>query len=472
MGSLGLMAQTTPTDCPVDVVNGQTVYRYRVEKSIGLWRVSQNFGVSQEEIIRWNPQLRERGLHVDEILIIPKLTQDSADVAITPAAIEKPEIPEIPKTPEIQEVPAPTPQELPGLPTIEEPSATIDTLSAENDTTTLTSIDVHPSVVLDSTALRIALLLPLRASAAKRDNNTETFWDFYEGAMLAVRDISEAGQDLEIYVYDTEKSGDKMQQIIADSVLNKMDGIIGPAYPMQLLPASEFCLQHHIPTLVPFTDQIPQLESNPYLMQFHAGEQYKAIAVADYLQAKGDSVHCILIEAKDADIASGIRELRHEIIQRGIPHSFTTIHSILVDSLSSVLRDDAQNFILFNTKKYGNLQMLMPRVLSAKNGRDLRLISQFSWQKDQILLPQIYASVFATDEPVDRTDYESRYDQYFGHEHATALLRYDLLGYDLMQQMVAYLTGKPYQGLQSDIEWQKVSEQGGLMNIRVHVVTQ
>ena len=42
---------------PIDTINGQAVYRYEVEKSIGLYRISVNFSVSQEDIIRWNPEL-------------------------------------------------------------------------------------------------------------------------------------------------------------------------------------------------------------------------------------------------------------------------------------------------------------------------------------------------------------------------------------------------------------------------------
>ena len=56
---------------PLDTVNGEEVYRYQVEKSIGLYRVGVNFNVSQSEIIRFNPQLKERGLHYGETLLIP-----------------------------------------------------------------------------------------------------------------------------------------------------------------------------------------------------------------------------------------------------------------------------------------------------------------------------------------------------------------------------------------------------------------
>ena len=56
---------------PLDTVNGEEVYRYQVERSIGLYRIGVNFNVPQSEIIRLNPQLRERGLHFDEIILLP-----------------------------------------------------------------------------------------------------------------------------------------------------------------------------------------------------------------------------------------------------------------------------------------------------------------------------------------------------------------------------------------------------------------
>ena len=70
LAALGMQAQEL-LNYPLDTVNGEEMYRYQVEKSIGLYRVGVNFNVPQAEIIRCNPQLRERGLHYGEILLIP-----------------------------------------------------------------------------------------------------------------------------------------------------------------------------------------------------------------------------------------------------------------------------------------------------------------------------------------------------------------------------------------------------------------
>lgn len=463
--SLCAQAQMTKDDCPRDTVDGRIVYHYKVEKSIGLWRISQNFGVSQEEIISANPQLQERGLHVDEILQIPGekvqakfQRKDDKKIGMLPATV-------LPKPAAVADTVAVQ---------VEDTVAAVaaDTVVAVVEDTVVAVVEdtVLTSVPMDSSAIRLAMLLPLNATAVKRDQSMDRFMDFYEGALLAVNDIQRMGQHVVLYVYDVEKTDSRINQLIEDSLLNNMTAIIGPAYPLQVAHLAPYVREHKIPTLVPFTDQVTGIESNPYLMQFNATDMRKGKAVADYLQSRGDSINCVLVDAKEADIPQSIRCLRSEIIARGIPYTRTSIHAVLADSIGLALRDSVENILIFNTEKYGNLQVLMPRVLQAKSGRALTLYSQFSWQKERILLPQLYTTVFATDVEPDISAYEDSFARYFGHDHASSDPRFDLLGYDLMRVLVAYLQGKEYHGLQSDVVLEQLGEDGGWVNTGVKVI--
>jgi hypothetical protein len=48
--------------------------------------------------------------------------------------------------------------------------------------------------------------------------------------------------------------------------------------------------------------------------------------------------------------------------------------------------------------------------------------------------------------------------------------RFDLLGYDVTRQMIAWLEGKEYFGLQSDMRFERVSETSGLINTHVAII--
>ena len=69
---------------PLDTINGQIYYRYTTPRSIGIYRISVNFGVSQEEILKANPHLMTRGLRVDEALELIHPSHNTTSFHISP----------------------------------------------------------------------------------------------------------------------------------------------------------------------------------------------------------------------------------------------------------------------------------------------------------------------------------------------------------------------------------------------------
>ena len=423
---------------PIDTIKGQAVYEYRVPKSIGIYRIGVNFGVTQDEIINWNPQLKERGLHFDELIYIP-VKQESPEVS--------------------ESVPADTTSVNP---------APADTVPVVADSTTVADSTI---VVAEDTLpkIKVALLLPLQAEIVQRDANMDRFMDFYEGCLIALYDLQYADR-FELHVYDIGKTDMEVKRLMGDSTLHQMDAIIGPAYPAQVGPIAHLAQEDSILTLIPFTDNVPDIQTNPFLLQFNPDAQKEAKALADYLEPNKKKINCVFVESKETDIPAGIQTLQREIISRGISHTRTTMHLILADSLFLSLKDSVENILVFGTEKFGNLQILIPHIMSGRSGRKVTLYSRYSWQKENINMPQIYTSIFATEEPVDLTHYDQVFAQYFKHEHASSLPRYDLLGYDLMRKLIAQLKGKEYFGLQSDIRFERVGEDGGAVNTQIQII--
>lgn len=418
--AVGMWAEVLPY--PVDTINGKLYYRYTVEKSVGLYRISKMFDCTQEEIIDLNPQLKERGLHFEEVIFVPM----KAEAAVEPV------VPEVPVVTEVQEVP-------------EVPEETAE-------------------------AMRIALLLPLQATAVERTPMMERFFDFYAGALLAVNDLQASGEKIDLTILDIDKGHAKLEQILAEGTLAGMQGIVGPAYPTQVSCIAPYVLAHRIPCLIPFTEQIEEIGENPYLMQFNAPSETEALVMANWLEQHKSEVNCVLVEARESDIPESIQQLRTAIRLKGIPYTTVNVRQILNDSINEVLKDSVENILLFNTERYNNLSMLLPHVVNSKGAKQVTLLSQYSWQNEKIVLPQIYATEFATELPVDLKQYEADFAHWFGIERSSTYPRYDLLGYDMVRQLAAHLKGAEYFGLQSDIRMERVSERGGWINKNVQVV--
>lgn len=452
---------------PMDTIDGKVYYRYTVERSIGLYRISQNFGVSQEEILKANPQV-QHGLRYDDVILIP------TSIVIKPAKASH------------KVVTKPLEQERNGererisRPMLKRQKDTV--IAITPDTTAIADTLLADTLATQMDTLRLAIMLPLHADALKRNKTMERFYDFYAGALMAIYDIQREKQALELFVYDIGKTDIKIKQLLTDSLFPQVDAIVGPAYGQQVEAAAHYAQKDSTWMLIPFISEVAAINSNPYLLQFNPSTQIAADTLAAYLAQHADSINCVLIApSADEKIPQSILTLHNALQAYDIPRTSTTITAILADSIDSALVPDKENIIIFNTEKYNNLKMLMPHLLRARETHNnITLYSQYSWQSEKIVLPQIYTSAFKCDYSVPE-EYTELWEQYFTHELTSSLPRYDVLGYDLTYHLLRMLQAQAaedtllpaeqlqHMGIQSDTHYHKLPE-GGYINRNIHIV--
>ena len=103
--ALGQEYQNTPVTISKDKVrhNGEVCYSHIVKERQTLYSISKAYNVSIEDIYKYNPSVKENGLKINTILIIPiagEATQTNADVAVEMAA--EPVVETVAKTEEAQ----------------------------------------------------------------------------------------------------------------------------------------------------------------------------------------------------------------------------------------------------------------------------------------------------------------------------------------------------------------------------------
>jgi hypothetical protein len=140
------------------------------------------------------------------------------------------------------------------------------------------------------------------------------------------------------------------------------------------------------------------------------------------------------------------------------------------DSADYALDATKENLILLPSDRYQHVQKLIPHLQKLQeDGFQIRLVSQYSWQKEQIDLPQVFVSVFTS--KAERETYDNLWAQSYQSEHVSGIPRYDLLGYDLMRTLIEWLNGnKEFYGLQSVIQWEQAGI-GGWQNSHAKVQT-
>ena len=550
----GLFAQAE--SWPKDTVDGVVVYRYTVQKSEGLYRISKNFNVSQEELVRLNPKLQTEGLKLGQEILVPVKEEQpaAADSSMVKHVIEPKETlyaiskrygvsvaelqaanPEVSKNmpigatllipvraaegatlpvPQTQaEAPkmdAPQPQsEAPKVetpkaeaeaPTIEAPKADevvlpapklqADSLTAVQQVATDSMVE-HPlllpydSSIISALPLRIAYLLPFQVEAAKRDGQMDRFIDFYEGALLAIYEAQACGQHFEIFTYDVQKSDIAIQKVLKKGEMQNLDAIIGPAYPAQVSHAALFAKQNRIPCIIPFTNKVSGLEHNPYLMQFNPSAQKEAEAAVRLLSAHKDSLQLVFVDPQASEVSPFVSTLREKALAAGFTTADIALQTIINDSLTTILKQDKKNILVFNSDKYVSVNAVMSKVVNQKKGHSLALFGRYSWQHEKCPIEMVYVSIFHEPNTAHMASYEALYKQYFGHALSSLQPRYDLLGYDLTKAVIRHLLlsqqavsdqdkqhvfAEEHIGLQSDIHYERASEEGGLENIGIKLI--
>ena len=281
---------------PLDTVNGEEVYKYEVERSIGLYRVGINFNMSQSEILRLNPQLRERGLHYGETLLLPTGRKVEAKIQRLPST---PMDTVVKEKPVIKEVPADTvvPTETVAVPQ--------DTMMPQTDTIEVAAEPAQPDT---RRVIELALMLPFESHQTKRSGNADRMMEFYEGALLALRDLQNDSILYRLRVYDTERSERKVNELCDSTELDSVKGILGLVYPIQIERMTAWCDAHHVPLILPFSDDAA-LMNHPYVHQFNSPDADEIGALAQWIANREDR-HCVFVDTKEADMTTSMRLLR------------------------------------------------------------------------------------------------------------------------------------------------------------------
>lgn len=284
---------------------------HKVEKSQSLYGIAHKYGVSEDDIIRYNPQAAN-GIKTGETLKIPVgnvqnpdrqnlnfvyhtvKTNESVNSICTlyhvdvndfykynpksKTSFKEGDVVVLPKTESFFEGPKDDPE------------------IAEENTDQADMIRIEAAKNPDYTAcetyhydksktIRVALMLPLnlamnepKLNAYIQDPNknklatgkAEQIFEFYEGTLMAIREYQLRGYNIQLDVYDTERNGNetKITAICNDPELKKAELIIGPLYTENVPRVAKFAKENQIAMVSPFVIKNELLKDNPYLFQF------------------------------------------------------------------------------------------------------------------------------------------------------------------------------------------------------------
>jgi ABC-type branched-subunit amino acid transport system substrate-binding protein len=323
----------------------------------------------------------------------------------------------------------------------------------------------------DTMTFKIAIVLPfyatqnysysLNAASSKSGisfyKNTQVFFNFLQGVLLAVDKLKSEGYNLKIFVYDTQGDSTILNSIFNRYEMTKMDLIIGPAYSSNYSIVEDFCSKNKINIVSPLTTHNTVIDSNGFVFKIMPGyEQLTLFAAQHFTQYADTSLIAVINNEtpKQQSLADSLHQSLLMLADNPTNLNFKKINfSKFVTPYQNNL--DKQKFnIVFITSTdevevsaiLNNLNSLV--VVSKYKIRVYCLPSVANFTKLQIewlsnLNLHFISSTYINPESVDIKEFENKYTKMFGAKSTM----YSHIGYDVMYYFVTALKmyGKYFQ---------------------------
>lgn len=339
----------------------------------------------------------------------------------------------------------------------------------------------------NTTPIKIAILLPLVIENVKSDAVNERFQEFYAGFLLAANEAKSKGVSLEIYTFDTEKSEEKITEVLQHPTLKTVDLIIGPAYSNQISFVSDFARENKINTVIPFSSKVPDVVGNPYLFQFNPSINVETEYFSNLLTQKFKDDNIVFVDLAASSFSDGGYEFSQDIknILIAKNQNFKVIEAAneqLIQS-STAFEPGKTNILIFNTDKFSGLFPYLSFLNAKAQEYNIVLYEQFSWknQNAQVKFKSVSIAPFKPElNDSDFKKYNNLFSSTFNWKNSSNNPRYDVLGYDLGNYFIAsiYEFGAQFNsgktklplasGIQSFLKFERSSTTNGFINKQLY----
>lgn len=419
---------------------------HKVERKETIFSISRQYGISEEELIAANPELKKGKLKRGSFLFIPY-----------PASKQ----------------PAKEPEKTPArIPSNEE-------LFAQNKQSFKKIQNI-----------KAAVLLPF-AEGKNRDEQMRMV-EYYEGFLMAVDSLKRQGVSVNLYTYDTKGKSDVTQSILAKEEMKNMDIIFGPAHAANVKTLAEFAEKNQTRVVVPFSPEVEQVFKNPYIYQVNTPQSYLYSEVYEHFLRKFSKANIVFLDAGTGqnEKAEFIKGMKNELKTNQVAYKHISNSDTL--KILAAIDSTRENIFIPTSGKDLSLTRLIPQLTQIRRSYpnvDLHLFGYPEWQtytQDYLasfyeLDTYFYSSFYTNNLFPAAVRFTQEYRRWYSKDMANIFPKYGMLGFDtgyfflkgLAQegsQLENNLNRVQVTPIQTGFKFERVNNWGGFINRKVFFV--
>ena len=423
---------------------------HKVERKETIYSISREYGITEEELIAANPELKNGKLKRGTFLFIPygKNEQKSQQTESKP-----------------------TVQEL----TNEEIFSRFEDSKKEIKT------------------IKAAVLLPFMAGTSANMEEQIRMVEYYEGFLMAVDSLKKEGVSVDLYTYDTKGREATLNNILARKEMKNMDIIFGPARSQDIDALATFADKNNIRLVIPFAPKVDQVFKNPHIYQVNTPQSYLYSEVYEHFNRKFSGCNVIFLNASNGDREKDefIKGMKTRLKENGISYRDFTITDNFYD-ITTVMDTLKNNIFIPTSGKSTALVKILPQLTQIRRERPDYSMNLFGYPEWQTYTNDYLASFYEIDTYFYSSFYTNNlfpaavnftqaYRRWYSKDMANIYPKYGMLGYDTgyfflkglskygnkMEENLGSIHVTP---IQTGFKFERVNNWGGFINRKVFFV--
>ena len=418
---------------------------HKVKKGETIYSISRQYHITEEELIKANPELRTGKLKKGSFLAIPYHVDAQAEA----------------------EKAGPSNDEL---------------------------FDKNKQEVKRLATIKAAIILPFGTKGQLSQNDKTRMVEYYRGVLMACDTLKKKGVSLDIYTYDSGSTTASIKTILNKSEMKKMDVIFGPSLLEQIKPLSDFAKENKIRLVIPFTSKDKEVFNNPYIYLINTPQSYLYSEVFDHFMKQFKQSNVVFLDANDSDKTKTdfIKEMKNFLIENQIKYSDLRGDNISSEALQSKVDSTKTNIFIPTSSSNVALIKLLPQLVILTRDHPSYKVNFFGypeWQtytKDHLneffeLDSYFYSSFYTNNLFPESIKFSASYRKWFGKDMANTYPKYGMLGFDtayfLLSGLSKYgsdmdnnLNKQNIIPIQTGFKFERVNNWGGFINKKVFFV--
>ena len=426
---------------------------HRVERKETVYSICKQYGITEEELLAANPEIKNKKLKKGKFLCIPY----PKETATTSTPIQ--------------------------------PQTNVDATLTDAQL-----FDKNKKKNEKISTIKAAVVLPFNTDGTGTRDEQVRMVEYYEGFLMAMDSLKKQGISIDLYTYDSGKTASSVNKILNKAEMKNMDIIFGPAHPEQVKPMAEFAQKHNSRLVIPFSSKGDDVFGNPAVYQINTPQSYLYSEVYEHYLRKFPNAHVIFLDAATGhtDKDDFVKGLKEELKNRQITFKELRGENINPEGMKLAVDSLRENVIIPTSGKNVVLTKILPQLIVTSREHpnyDMKLFGYPEWQTytdDHLasffeLNTYFYSSFYTNNLFPAAIQFTNAYRKWFSKDMANTFPKYGMLGFDTAYFFLKGLNdyGSNFEDqvkqmqvtpIQTGFKFDRVNNWGGFINRKVFFV--